>query len=145
MATLAANTPQKFASIAEESNKVYNAEAAIYEGAVVVEGSAAGGVTNHTTGTTGFVGFAMSPASASGVKIPVRVRGTIVTSLAATIAQTDVGATVYAVANSTNPQDMNLTSTSNLPVGKIVTVLLAGASGANLVEVAFEADGLRSI
>lgn len=145
MATLAKDTPQVYADDGNESDTRLKAEAAIYVGATLVEGAAAYGCTNRTTGTSGFHGLALDGATASGDMIRVRQKGNIVTAIAATVAAGDEGTTVYCPASTTNPADWNKSSTNGLPVGKIKTVLTAGASGANKVEIAFEADVLRSL
>ena len=143
MAALTKNTPQTYRSIATEETEFLTANAVLYEGAAVIEGAAASSVAVHTTQTTGFAGFVMSPATAAGEVIPVRTRGQIVTPINATVAVGAEGTTVYV--HGTNPADIDVTATAGASIGKIARVLTAGSAGSNLVAIAFEADGLRSI
>lgn len=142
MATLAKDTPVTRSPSGGDIVGKFEATALIYDGAVVIEdGTLAEGVKHHAATTAGFKGIALTGASASGEMVEVLEDGYVVTSLAATVAAGGEGATVYAVANSTNLADANLTSTSNLPIGKIARVLTAGTTGANLVVVKVQGDG----
>lgn len=145
MADLTKDTPIRRGVSNLEVIEKLTAEGETFVGATLVEGTAACGVVEHAAETTGFAGLALGHADESGEDIDVLRVGLVVTSLNATVAQSNVGDTVYAPASSDNPADWNLTSASNMPVGKIVTVKTAGAAGVNEVLVLIQADGYRSI
>lgn len=142
MAALTGNTPQTYRSVATEETEFLTADAVTYEGSAVIEGATATSFALHTTGTAGFLGFALSPAREAGEVVPVRTRGQIVTSINATVAAGDAGVQVYC--HGSNPADIDKTATAGAPIGKIARVLVAGSAGANSVAIAFESDGLTS-
>ena len=124
----------------------FDATGVFYAGSLVVEdGSAATGV-KKATGTSGFKGISLGEAAVGDV-VDVLELGYIRTSINSSVSAGDEGTTVYAdVANtSDNPTDITKTSTSNLPVGKISSVEVAGAAGVNRVVIRIAGDGHRSI
>lgn len=145
MATLAADTPVKLASYGPPKIGKFKATAAIFDGAVVVaDGSVVDGVKHYSTGTAGGKGIALQPAIAAGEYIEILEDGYIVTPIASTVAAADEGTAVYQTASSTNPADITKTSTSNLPIGTIAAVLVAGGAGSNSVIVHVQGDGHKS-
>lgn len=124
----------------------WKATAAIFAGAILVrDGTQVDGV-KKATGTTGFKGIALSGAAAAGETVDVLEVGYVETPINATVAASNEDDTVYANTSgaSDNLEDCNLTSTSNLSIGKIAAVLVAGAAGANLVRILIEGDGHTS-
>ena len=119
----------------------------VYVDAILLESG--GNVTPYAgTGTSGFAGCARdsadNSAGAAGDKVvAARSRGTVVTPINDTVAAGDEGTAIYAVSD--NPADCTKTVGTNLPVGKIARVITAGVAGSNLVELALEKDGLRSL
>lgn len=117
-------------------------------GALVSTGAAARGVTIGTTSaTSGFAGV-LKQGGVSGDVVEVVTEGTMRLSINATVTAGSVGTTVYLVNTTTpsdNPADLNFSSTTNAPVGKITVVHATGGLGTNDVEIFFQADGRKSV
>lgn len=141
MAYLTQDLARQYGSVPDQRDEYLPLSGTVFAGSALVW-NASGQLVKHGAETTKFAGFALQ-GGASGQVVQVRKKGNVVLALAAAVALTDIGATVYLVANEDNV--FNLTSTSNLPVGKISRVVTAGGSGANEVEVEFAADDLRPL
>lgn len=152
MTALAADKPRTYGSCSFEHTERLPliAGAKVYAGSTLMwddAGSPTLGVEAHAAAGASklFAGFSKEPADntngALGDKIIDVVRaGIIVLVISATIAASDLGASVYAA---TDDDTFNLTSTNNTLIGKITRVVTAGASGSNSVEVEFNAKGFE--
>lgn len=112
----------------------------VYLGAALSDAGGAG-VVGPLVGTEVFRGFAManrdnSAGAAGALKVPVRRKGEVYLAIAGTLAQTDIGVTVYASDDGT----FTKTATANCAIGKLVEFVSTTHGW-----VAFEADPVRSI
>lgn len=111
----------------------------IYEGAALTDAGGAG-VVGPCVGTEAFRGFAMaerdnSAGAAAALKVPVRRRGEVLLTIAS-LAQTDIGVTIYASDDGT----FTKTAGSNCAIG-VLTEVVSSTQG----WVAFEAAQARSL
>ena len=111
----------------------------IYEGAALTDAGGAG-VVGPCVGTETFRGFAMaerdnSAGAAGALKVPVRREGEVLLTISS-LAQTDVGVTIYASDDGT----FTKTSTSNCAIG-VLTEYVSSTQG----WVRFQAAPLRSL
>ena len=146
MTALAANTPRTFGKTDIERLPV-EAATKVYAGSTLQWDESNDGVQPYATGTANFAGFAAEKGDntngALGDKIiDVHRKGTVILVLSATVALTNRDDIVYA---QSDDNTFNLTSSGGMPIGKIVRVVTAGTTGANEVEVYFEAAGFASI
>lgn len=144
MATLAVDTPQTYQGSNIEVESVAVAGATFFLGSTLIEDTVAGKVIKYASGTSGFAGLSMAGAVLND-RVDIKEQGFWYGTIGATVAAADKGAVVYALATSDNPADWTTTSGSNLPVGRVHHVEVAGAAGTNRVVVFFQADSLRSI
>jgi len=139
MAALTQDMPRTFRltpNTQDEWEAVADASAVIHAGAACVRDTTDGGPIPYSgTGTSGFAGFALDGAT-TGEWLRLRRRGQVEMAVTGTVAQSSMGALVYA----TSDNDFTLTSTDNLPIGKIVGIVATGALAVNKVLVEFEAD-----
>lgn len=148
MAALTANRAFCFVGSPDEINEKLVAEAAFNVGSTLVEATVTDRqVKKLVTQTANFMGLALDEATAAGDVVGVRRRGILEIALEETVVIADLNATIYADAtnSSDNPADWTLSTLTNMAVGKIVNVVKAGASLANVVQIYFEADAYRSI
>lgn len=147
MTALSASSPRTFVGDKTIERLPADVGNKIWAGATLFWDESNGGVDRYGGTAGAFAGFAQetvdNTAGALGdILLDVVRKGTVVLVLSATVALTNVGDTVYAAADD---DTFNLTSTSNMAIGKITRVVTAGLTGANEVEVAFEASGFTSV
>lgn len=144
MATLAADTPQTYQGSKIELDEPEILDGTVFQGSALVESSTAGRLVKHTAETAGFAGMALA-GGVQGETINVKPQCFWVGSIQGTIVASNKGAPVYLPASTDNLEDADLTSTTQLPIGRLHRVVTAGAFGTNKVVLFLQAESLRSL